>query len=125
MITKIWINNSCKSIDFTYMPELTADINDIMVQFDTQEACDAFAAIFPKSVNVKQGHITGYFYDESAKRLDFNRPFSHPYAAVWIMPTKKGGTGKMNKVTGALNEGGVKRLERFYTAIKKELGKNK
>lgn len=108
MITKIWINGGCKEGDNMpvlrpYDPDHTVSI---AVNFWDEESRDAFVKSFPKSMRVRSGYISEYNFDTSDYACIH---IEKPYASIQRM--------RENKVTGELNEIGLKRMQRFYDAL--------
>lgn len=87
------------------------------MSFDTFESRDAFVSQFPKSLRVYSGIATSYEISEITGNLEMKEL---PYASLFIQKTTNNNRS-MNKVTGDVNESGLKRMERFYNAVKKQL----
>jgi hypothetical protein len=84
------------------------------ITFDSLEQRDSFIAQFPKSMNVRV--YNGYTWNDDKLIVNL-------YSAYMNINRTKNVDGSINKVTGATNEQGIKRLTRFYKAIEAELSK--
>lgn len=86
------------------------ELHSLTIEFDSEEARDAFNSQFPKSLRIK----AGFMHYPQFKKI----PISSADQMSTITRSRRD-----NKTTGEINEAGSKRLARFYDAVKEELDK--
>ncbi|MBC7866239.1 MAG: hypothetical protein H7X88_01785 [Gloeobacteraceae cyanobacterium ES-bin-316] len=104
MITKIIQNGNSKN-GLQLLP--VENVTSMTVVFDVEKSRDEFVSQFPKSLKIKTGTMS-------------SMEGTFPCALIYtVIP--KNQHGKINGVTGEKNEGGEKRIIKFYTALQIQL----
>ncbi len=121
MITQFTADQYC----FKNFSQISFDsIQDqLHVEFDSQEQRDLFVSQFPKSMNVRTRQGGRWSCGTNNLPRVEGVYIVNVYSAFIFINRTKNNNGSINKVTGAANEQGMKRLTRFYKAIEAELSK--